>query len=153
MTVGELQSVLLGYDDNATVEIGLVERYQGRPHSPTNHSGRMDCYSHLEISDTSDPSQYIILKTEVLNSDPYYRRRRRNAIPPDSFASDLRQILNACVGTDYAHCLIHDDQFFNDVKANVEETSAWYDEGFYTDDDIRLAIGRVLLAQLGIDHD
>ena len=37
-----------------------------------------------------------------------------------------------------------------DVIKNVKETSAWEDEGYYNDDDIRLAIGRELTARLGI---
>lgn len=80
-------------------------------------------------------------------------KRLHSKIPRNDFIADLRPILDNCVGSDYAHYLIDDDAFFNVVKANVEETSAWHDEGFYNDDDIRLAIGRVLLAQLGIDYD
>lgn len=38
-----------------------------------------------------------------------------------------------------------------DVIKNVMETSAWDDEGYYNDDDIRLAIGRELMARLGIE--
>lgn len=34
-----------------------------------------------------------------------------------------------------------------DVIQNVMETSAWEDEGYYNDDDIRLAIGRELMAR------
>lgn len=39
----------------------------------------------------------------------------------------------------------------DDIIQNVLETSAWKDEGCYTDDDIRLAIGRELMVRLGIE--
>ena len=39
----------------------------------------------------------------------------------------------------------------DDIVQNVLETSAWVDEGFYNDSDVRLAIGRELMARLGIE--
>lgn len=38
-----------------------------------------------------------------------------------------------------------------DIIQNVLETSAWEDEGYYNEDDIRLAIGRELMARLRIE--
>jgi hypothetical protein len=34
---------------------------------------------------------------------------------------------------------------YESIKRDVEETSAWEDEGHYNDTDIKLAIGRVLI--------
>lgn len=73
-------------------------------------------------------------------------------IPYDDFIYEMKQILASSVGSDYARCLIKSDGFTENVKKNVEETSAWRDEGYYNDDDIRLAIGRVLLDRLGIEY-
>ena len=39
----------------------------------------------------------------------------------------------------------------DDVIDDVMTSSAWDDEGYYNDDDIRLAIGRTLMARLGIE--
>ena len=73
-------------------------------------------------------------------------------IPMDEFMSELRVVLTESVGSDYAHYISHDERFASDVKQNVEETSAWSDEGYYNDDDIKLAIGRVLMDRLGIEY-
>ena len=68
----------------------------------------------------------------------------------DEFADEMRNILSKSVGKDYARYFSDNRNFVLDVKSDVEETSAWHDEGFYTDDDIRYAIGRVLLKRIGI---
>lgn len=68
------------------------------------------------------------------------------------FLEELKQILASACGSDYAGYIASDDDFYSDVKQNVEETSAWEDEGYYNDDDIRLAIGRVLMDRLGIKY-
>ena len=41
--------------------------------------------------------------------------------------------------------------FMNDVIDDVMCASAWEDEGYYNDDDIRLAIGRIFMERLGIE--
>ena len=46
---------------------------------------------------------------------------------------------------------ISGNTFVEDVIKNVVGTSAWEDKGHYNDDDIRLAIGRELMARLGIE--
>lgn len=73
-------------------------------------------------------------------------------IPMEEFRSELQTILQKSTGSDYASYLSHDDEFCRDVKQNVEETSAWRDEGYYNDDDIRLAIGRTILDFVGIGY-
>lgn len=40
--------------------------------------------------------------------------------------------------------------FMEDVIEDVMETSAWNDEGYYNEDDVRLAIGRVFKRRLEI---
>lgn len=67
------------------------------------------------------------------------------------FMEELRPILASAVGSDYAYYIACDDGFFSDVIKNVEETSAWNDEGYYTDDDIRLAIGRAIMWKFNIE--
>lgn len=74
-------------------------------------------------------------------------------------ASSAYYILRECVGSDYASRLIYDydesaylTDFMWEVKKDVEETSAWKDEGYYTDDDIRLAIGRVIMWKFDIKY-
>ena len=66
------------------------------------------------------------------------------------FLEELKPILAASVGREYALRIASDGDFFSAVIQNVEETSAWQDEGYYTDDDIRLAIGRVIMERFEI---
>lgn len=44
-----------------------------------------------------------------------------------------------------------ENTLMEDIIQNVLETSAWEDEGYYNEDDIRLAIGRELMARLRIE--
>ena len=39
--------------------------------------------------------------------------------------------------------------FMDDVIQDVMETSAWDEDGYYNEDDVRLAIGRVFMERLG----
>lgn len=77
---------------------------------------------------------------------------RRSHIDICDFSVEVRTILASSVGSDYAWYLSNDDEFLNAVRDDVEETSSWNDDGYYTDDDIRLAIGRVLMWKFGIEY-
>lgn len=69
----------------------------------------------------------------------------RGCIPDEAFKCDLRAVLSSgVISDDCVGELLNSDKFYRAVKADVEQTSGWYDEGAYNHDDIRLAIGRVL---------
>ncbi len=69
---------------------------------------------------------------------------------------EITQVMRNAVGSDYARYILEDkgedgeSTIMEDVIDDVMCASAWEDEGFYNDDDIRLAIGRVLMDRLGI---
>lgn len=71
---------------------------------------------------------------------------------------EIYLIMRNATGSDYARCILEDkdgwtnNTFIKDVIDDVLECSAWEDEGYYNEDDIRLAIGRVLIDRLGIDY-
>ena len=71
---------------------------------------------------------------------------------------EITAILRSATSDEYAGSILdHISQetgntFLEDVVDDVVETSALRDEGFYTQDDIRLAIGRVFLERLGIER-
>lgn len=71
---------------------------------------------------------------------------------------EISQVMRNAVGSDYARYILEDkgedgeSTIMEDVIDDVMCSSAWEDEGFYNDDDIRLAIGRVLMDRLGIDY-
>ena len=66
-------------------------------------------------------------------------------------------IMSNSTGREYAKYILdqYDDITENtmsdDIVKHVLETSAWEDEGYYNEDDIRLAIGRELMARLGVE--
>ena len=69
-------------------------------------------------------------------------------------------VLRQAVSDDYASTILnHDfnmeeetDTIMECIFHDVMETSACEDEGYYNEDDVRLAIGRTLLIRLGIEH-
>lgn len=70
-------------------------------------------------------------------------------------------VLHQATSDDYASTILnHDfnlegeetDTILEDIIQDVLETSAWEEEGYYNEDDVRLAIGRTLLIRLGIEH-
>lgn len=69
---------------------------------------------------------------------------------------EITQAMRNAVGSDYARYILEDkgedgeSTIMEDVIDDVMCASAWEDEGFYNDDDVRLAIGRVLMDRLGI---
>lgn len=73
------------------------------------------------------------------------------------FRREVDEILRSAVSTEYVSDILNSEDesgvtFLDEVKSDVEETSAWEEEGYYNDDDIRLAIGRTLLSRLGISY-
>ena len=44
------------------------------------------------------------------------------------------------------------DSFYEDIKADVILTSAYEDEGYYSEGDISLAFQRVILDKFGIEY-
>lgn len=76
--------------------------------------------------------------------------------------AEVRTILQHSVSSEYVRYILEDRErdeeydyigntFMDDIIDDVMTSSAWDDEGYYNDDDIRLAIGRTLMARLGIE--
>ena len=69
----------------------------------------------------------------------------------------IRMIIQSAVSSEYARYILeHENEetentFMDDVIEDVMCASAWDEEGYYNNDDIRLSIGRVLIDRLGID--
>lgn len=68
---------------------------------------------------------------------------------------DIKSILLASVSEDYADAILEqydtvsESTFIDAVAEDVTVSSDYTDEGHYNEDDIRLAIGRELIARLG----
>lgn len=73
-------------------------------------------------------------------------------IPDKIIRQEVRLVLAGAVSTYYAYKIIESEDFLPWVKQEVEETSAWNDEGYYNEDDIRLAIGRYCMYKMGIEY-
>ena len=67
-----------------------------------------------------------------------------------NISKHITDVLTPAVGRDYAKNLGDDKDFSEAVVKDIMATSAWQDEKFYNYDDVRLAIGRVLMYRLGI---
>lgn len=63
-----------------------------------------------------------------------------------NFVSDN---IKSVVSDDYSTEILYD--IIEDVIDNVKETSAYEDEGTWNNDDIKLAVGRVLMGRLGLE--
>ena len=84
--------------------------------------------------------------------------RKMNKEEKKIIENEIRMIIQSAVSSEYArHILEHENEetentFMDDVIEDVMCASAWDEEGYYNDDDIRLSIGRVLIDRLGIDY-
>ena len=70
----------------------------------------------------------------------------------------ITEIMRSAVSSEYARSILEDDSdddgvaLMDDIIQDVMESSAWDDEGYYNEDDIRFAIGRCLIDRLGIPY-
>lgn len=91
-------------------------------------------------------------------------RREMTDIERKVLQNRITEILAMSVGWDYARVILefykYEDcedgnemeTFMSAVVEDVLSSSAWDDEGYYNDDDIRLAIGRVFIDWLDIPY-
>jgi len=75
-------------------------------------------------------------------------------LPEKQFRREVDTLLRYGISSDYVGHILdfraEEDglTIFDLIKEDVETTSAWEDEGYYNEDDIRLAVGRVLMSCL-----
>ena len=64
---------------------------------------------------------------------------------------DIKRVITAVGWGAFSSSYVNDiaEKIAEDVRKDVEESSAFMDDGFWNDDDVRLAIGRVVLDRLG----
>lgn len=63
----------------------------------------------------------------------------------------IKTIFSNAVSDEYAGVLLEFNNIMEDIIDDVLTSSAWEDRGDYNVDDIRLAIGRTLIAKLNIE--
>ena len=77
--------------------------------------------------------------------------------------NEIRIILMGAISSEYVRYILEyaeedengeqiGETFIDDVIEDVICSSAWDDEGYYNEDDIRISIGKVLIDRLGIDY-
>ena len=70
---------------------------------------------------------------------------------------NIRSTLNHAIVSDYLESILNSEDhetgesFVDAVIDDVKTNSAWHDDGYYSSDDIRFAIGRELMARLGVE--
>ena len=69
---------------------------------------------------------------------------------------EITELMRNAISDDYtAYILTHkgeenENTIMQDVIDDVLFSSAWGEEGYYNEDDIRLSIGRILMDRLGV---
>ena len=80
--------------------------------------------------------------------------REMNAQERKQIEREVTEIMRSATSDEYARYILEHEvngtSLMEDIIQNVLETSAWEDEGYYNEFDIRLAIGRELMTRLGI---
>ena len=64
----------------------------------------------------------------------------------------LRGFLKLAIDDEYAEHISNKNSFLYDVCEDVELTSGWETENIFGEEDVRLALGRVLCDYIGIDY-
>ena len=83
--------------------------------------------------------------------------RKMNKEERKQIEYEVTNLLRNAVTDEYARYILEQEDdttgntLMEDIIQNVMETSAWEDEGYYNEDDIRLGIGRELMTRLGIE--
>ena len=83
--------------------------------------------------------------------------RRMNKEQKTQIELEIAKMMQNAVSDEYSAYILKqkDDTTGNtlmeDIVQNVMETSAWEDEGYYNEDDIRLSIGRELMTRLSVE--
>lgn len=73
-----------------------------------------------------------------------------NRIDLDFIRGFVKTELSPAVGDEYARKISEMDEFIEAVRKDVETSSAWFTEGHFNTDDLRLAIGRTIFEELKI---
>ena len=64
---------------------------------------------------------------------------------------NIYNLLRLATVRDYAVALSESPAFVDAVRDDVEQTSAWEEEGYFNQRDVRLAIGRVICEKFGVE--
>ena len=78
--------------------------------------------------------------------------RKMDAVERKQIEWLIGWVMEKAVSNDYAKHILNHNNFIEDVIMDIIETSAWEDDGYYNEDDVRLAIGRVLMNRFGIEY-
>lgn len=76
-------------------------------------------------------------------------KKNRNEMVEDVM-QNTHDLLAVAISDDYLGDIIR--ELSADIIADVETSSAFLDEGYWNNDDIKLAIGRTLVTRLGIER-
>ena len=84
--------------------------------------------------------------------------RKMNSFEKNEIEKEIKMILQYSVSDEYVNHILDDydsktgKTFLEAVIQDVVETSAWKEKGYYTDSDIRYAIGRECITRMEIDY-
>ena len=74
-------------------------------------------------------------------------------IPFEELSPIVREFLAPAVSDEYARKIAENEtEFLSRVREDIETASAWSDEEYYNDSDVRYAIGRIILEYIRKDE-
>ncbi len=68
----------------------------------------------------------------------------------EELRQDIRRVLSTSISTDYIRNIL--DEIENDIIRDVVVCSSYEEDELYNEDDIKLAIGRVLMDRMNIRY-
>lgn len=101
------------------------------------------------VPENDAPVHLLIIDGHVIKSFPKRFEDCLNYLRFVDIAEIIKSLLKITVGDDYVENIF--DSVFEDVKEDVFTSSDYQNSGAFNDDDVRMAIGRVLSKRLGVE--
>lgn len=109
------------------------------------------------MTDTDEISDYITDKTGFCHFGFELAERKMNEEEKKNIENKIRMIMQGAISGEYARYILDhkseetESTFIEDVIDDLICSSAWSEEGYYNDDDIRLSIGRIFMERMGVE--
>ena len=103
---------------------------------------------------------HSITRISAEEQQEQYADRTYRLMTPDErreMRYHIRSLMNQAIVSDYLERILNcvdtetNESFADAVINDVKTCSAWKDDGYYSNDDIRFAIGREFMARLGVE--
>ena len=103
-------------------------------------------HSITRISDDEQAEMFSDITYRLMSEDEYKEVRKL-----------IKKMMSASVSDDYLESILEtvdhetDESFVDSVIDDIKSSSGWRTEGYFSNDDVRLSIGRELMARIGTE--